>query len=70
MNFALYSSNWTQMGMKFKKLLFLSMKMHDANKLNMKLTADLVINLELFTSVRIKYFSVNKTILLSDLSQI
>jgi len=53
MNFALYSCNWTQMEMEFKKLLLLAMKMHDAHKLDMKLTAELIMNLELFTSVRI-----------------
>lgn len=53
MNFALYSSDWTQMEIKFKKLLLLAMKMHDANKVDMKLTAELIINLELFTRVRI-----------------
>jgi len=55
MNFALYSSNWTQMEIQFKKLLLLAMQMHDANKLNIKLTAELIINLELFTKVRIIY---------------
>jgi len=53
MNFALYSSDWTQMEMKFKKLLLLAMEMNDAHKLDMKLTAELIINLELFTKVSI-----------------
>lgn len=54
MNFALYSSNWTQMNTKFKKLLLLAMKMHTSNRLNMKLTAKLIINLEMFANVRIQ----------------
>lgn len=54
MNFALYSSNWTQMNTTFKKLLLLAMQMHTSNKLNMKLTAKLIINLEMFANVRIK----------------
>lgn len=54
MNFALYSCNWTQMNIKFKKLLLLAMQVHTSNGLNMKLTAKLIINLEMFANVRIK----------------
>nr|UMT69233.1 odorant receptor 42 [Myzus persicae] len=51
MNFALYSCDWTHMEIKFKKLLLLAMEMHDAYKVDMKLTAEMIVNLELFTSV-------------------
>jgi len=53
MNVALYFSNWTQMDIQFQKLILLAMKMNNSNTLNMKLTEKLIINLELFKSVRI-----------------
>ncbi|CAI6344517.1 unnamed protein product [Macrosiphum euphorbiae] len=67
MNFALYSSDWTQMEIKFKKLLLLAMKMHDANKLDMKLTAELIINLELFTRVINMCYSIFSVLVNSQL---
>lgn len=62
MNFALYSSNWTPMNIKFKKLLFFAMTMNDSFKINMKLTTKLIINLEMFASVCIPrlYYYKNK----------
>ncbi|XP_029342460.1 uncharacterized protein LOC107882864 [Acyrthosiphon pisum] len=67
MNFALYSSDWTQMEIKFKKLLLLAMQMHDANKLDMKLTDKLVINLELFTRVINMCYSIFSVLVNSQL---
>ncbi|CAH1724318.1 unnamed protein product [Aphis gossypii] len=67
MNFALYSSNWTQMEIQFKKLLLLAMQMHDANKLNIKLTAELIINLELFTKVMNLCYSIFSVLVNSQL---
>lgn len=51
MSFAMYSSNWTQMDMKFKRLFLLAMKMQNANGLNMKITNKLTIDLELCARV-------------------
>lgn len=51
MNFSLYSCNWTPMELEFKKLLLLTMKMNESNKLNIKLTAKILINMELFATV-------------------
>lgn len=51
MNFALYSCNWTSMDLKFKKLVLLAMRMNESNKLNIRLTAKVLVNLELFAVV-------------------
>nr|UMT69229.1 odorant receptor 38 [Myzus persicae] len=47
----MYSCNWTAMSIKTKKLLLLSMRMHNANKLMIKTTPNKIINLQLFNSV-------------------
>ncbi|CAI6347113.1 unnamed protein product [Macrosiphum euphorbiae] len=52
MNFALYSSNWTDMSIKFKKLLLLTMRMNDAENLKMKISMKRVVNMEMFADVR------------------
>ncbi|XP_025195581.1 uncharacterized protein LOC112594795 [Melanaphis sacchari] len=67
MNFALYSSNWTKMEIQFKKLLLLAMRMHDAHKSNMKLTAELIINLEIFTRVINLCYSIFSVLVKSQL---
>jgi len=53
MNFALYSSNWTDMSIKFKKLLLLTMRMNDAENLKMKISMKRMVNMEMFMDVRI-----------------
>lgn len=56
LNFALYSSNWTNQCIHFKKLLFLAMNMNSAENLNMKVSFRKVFNLELFAGVCKLYF--------------
>eukprot|EP00102_Acyrthosiphon_pisum_P020077 XP_016657287.1 PREDICTED: uncharacterized protein LOC107882832 [Acyrthosiphon pisum] len=51
MNFALYSSNWTDMSIKFKKLLLLTMRMNDAENLKMKISMKRIVNMEMFADV-------------------
>ncbi|XP_060877188.1 uncharacterized protein LOC132950023 [Metopolophium dirhodum] len=51
MNFALYSSNWTDMSIKFKKLLLLTMRMNDAENLKMKISMNRMVNMEMFADV-------------------
>ncbi|XP_060878102.1 odorant receptor 46a-like isoform X2 [Metopolophium dirhodum] len=46
--FALYSSNWTEMDMKCKKLILLTMKMNNANQKKLKFTRTRIVNLEMF----------------------
>lgn len=50
-NFGLYSCNWTRMDMKFKRLLLMSMKMNNANRLKLKATPDVTINRPFFANV-------------------
>lgn len=50
-NFAIYSSDWTNMDLKAKKLILLTMKMNDANRLQMKASPRKIINLQIFASV-------------------
>ncbi|CAI6361908.1 unnamed protein product [Macrosiphum euphorbiae] len=51
LNFGLYSSNWTEMDLKFKKILFLAMSMNSTHMKVMKLSPKSIINLEMFTRV-------------------
>jgi hypothetical protein len=52
----MYSYNWTAKDIKTKLLLMLAMRMEDANKIMIKITPNKVVNLQLFTSVRINYY--------------
>jgi len=52
--FALYSSNWTEMDMKCKKLILLTMKMNNANYKKLKFTITKIVNLEMFFKVNTK----------------
>jgi len=52
MNFALYSSNWTDMSDKFKKLLLFTMRMNDSENLKMKISMKRMVNMEMFANVR------------------
>ncbi|XP_022169092.1 odorant receptor 33b-like [Myzus persicae] len=46
--FALYSSNWTEMDMKCKQLILLTMKLNNANHKQLKFTRTKIVNLEMF----------------------
>ncbi|XP_060876929.1 uncharacterized protein LOC132949860 [Metopolophium dirhodum] len=46
--FALYSSNWTEMDMKCKQLILLTMKLNNANQKKLKFTRTKIVNLEMF----------------------
>ncbi|XP_025412114.1 odorant receptor 2a-like [Sipha flava] len=50
-NFALYNCNWTEMNIKFKKLLLLTMRVKNTSNLKLNVTTQMVVNLELFTNV-------------------
>ncbi|XP_025195448.1 odorant receptor 4-like [Melanaphis sacchari] len=47
--FALYSSNWTDMDLKSKKIVLLSLTINNANQLKMKFTSTKIVNLEMFS---------------------
>ncbi|XP_060879091.1 odorant receptor 46a-like [Metopolophium dirhodum] len=49
--FALYSSNWTEMDLKCKKLILLTMKMNNANQKKLKFTRTKIVNLEMFYKI-------------------
>ncbi|CAI6366105.1 unnamed protein product [Macrosiphum euphorbiae] len=46
--YALYSSIWTEMDMRCKKLVLLTMKMNNANQKKLKFTRTKIVNLEMF----------------------
>lgn len=48
----LYSSNWTDMNIKSKKLILCSMLMNNAYQQKLKFTSSKVVNLAMFTHVR------------------
>ncbi|KAL5239850.1 hypothetical protein ACI65C_007260, partial [Semiaphis heraclei] len=50
MNFALYSSDWTDMSVKFKKLLLCTMRMNDAENLKMKISLQRIVDMEMFAN--------------------
>jgi len=51
MNFALYSSDWTAMSIKYKNMLLFTMRMNDAEKLKLKISLRKIVNLEMFANV-------------------
>lgn len=51
--FALYSSNWMDMNMESRKLIVCAMNLNNANQLKLKFTDTKIVNLEMFSSVRI-----------------
>lgn len=57
MNFALYSSNWTDMSIKFKKLLLFTMRMNNAENLKMQISMNKMVNMEMFADVRTILYS-------------
>ncbi|XP_050442876.1 uncharacterized protein LOC126846998 [Adelges cooleyi] len=55
-NFGLYSCNWTAMDIGFKKTLLLAMGINNSNRLAIKATPAIIINLECFLKVlRVSY---------------
>lgn len=58
MNFALYSSDWTDKNLRFKKLLLFAMRMNTAENVKFRITRDKVVNIELFKDVCYFYFLV------------
>jgi len=52
MNFALYSSNWTDMNIKFKKLLLFTMRVNNSENLKMKISINRIVNMKMFADVR------------------
>jgi len=49
--FALYSSNWTEMDMKCKKLILLTMQLNNAHQKKTQYTRTKIVNLEMFYKV-------------------
>jgi len=54
----LYSSNWTEMDMKCKKLILLTMKMNNANQKKLKFIQTKIVNLEMFFKVNTKIITI------------
>ncbi|XP_026805373.1 odorant receptor 2a-like [Rhopalosiphum maidis] len=50
-NFSIYSCNWTEMNLKFKKLLLFTLRMNDANQMVIKASPKKIINLQLFANI-------------------
>ncbi|XP_060852031.1 uncharacterized protein LOC132930274 [Rhopalosiphum padi] len=50
-NTSIYSCDWTKMDIKFKKLLFLTMQMNNANTLIIKASPTKIVNLQLFANI-------------------
>lgn len=47
----MYFCNWTNVDLKFKKLVLLNMQINDANQIAMKVSTKKIVNLQLFASV-------------------
>ncbi|XP_022183683.1 uncharacterized protein LOC111043137 isoform X2 [Myzus persicae] len=58
--FGLYSCNWTEMDMKCKKLILLTMRMNNAHQPKLQYTRTRIINMEIFyQTMRVCYTIVN-----------
>ena len=53
MNFALYSSDWTEMSINYKKMILFFNLINSADKFKLKISLKKIVNLEMFASVRI-----------------
>nr|UMT69225.1 odorant receptor 29 [Myzus persicae] len=58
LNFALYSSDWLDKSLKYKKKILCAMRMNNANQLKLQVTLTRIVNLELFTGVMRTTYSV------------
>ncbi|XP_025205128.1 odorant receptor 94a-like [Melanaphis sacchari] len=56
--FSLYSSNWTEMDMKCKQLILLTMRVNNANFKKLKFTTIKIINLEFFFKTMSNCYSI------------
>ncbi|XP_050536774.1 uncharacterized protein LOC126902974 isoform X3 [Daktulosphaira vitifoliae] len=57
-NFALYSCNWTEMGIEFQKLILIGMRVNDAEKTKMKITTQKLIDVHLFGEIIQRSYSI------------
>ncbi|XP_050534455.1 uncharacterized protein LOC126901757 isoform X1 [Daktulosphaira vitifoliae] len=56
LQFAIYSTNWTDKSIKLKKMILLAMILNNTNKLKMNITPQKSLNLEVFGSaMRVSY---------------
>ncbi|XP_026823092.1 uncharacterized protein LOC113561082 [Rhopalosiphum maidis] len=62
-NFGLYSCNWTDKDLQFKKTLLLAMAINSAHKLKMKVSPNSIVNLEMFTRVMNMSYTIVSTLL-------
>jgi len=56
MTFAIYDCNWTEMDLQCKKFILLKMNMNNASRMQLKVTVEKVVNLEMF--LRVGYLKV------------
>ncbi|XP_015367779.1 PREDICTED: odorant receptor 46a, isoform B-like [Diuraphis noxia] len=62
-NFGLYSSNWTEMDLKFKKTLLMAMILNSSHKRVMKVSPNSFVNLEMFTRLMNMSYSIVSVLL-------
>ncbi|XP_015367764.1 PREDICTED: odorant receptor 22c-like [Diuraphis noxia] len=62
-NFGLYSCDWTNKDLKFKKTVLLAMSMNSAHKKVMKLSPNSIVNLEMFSRVMNMSYTIVSTLL-------
>ncbi|XP_025200891.1 odorant receptor 33b-like [Melanaphis sacchari] len=62
-NFGLYSSNWTAMDLKFKKILLMAMSMNSAHRRAMKVSQKSIVNLEMFANIMNMSYSIVSVLL-------
>lgn len=53
----MYSSNWTEKDIHFKKLILYAMRMNNAENLNLQITIIKKVNFELFKDVSLILYS-------------
>jgi len=63
LNFGVYSSNWTEMDLTFKKTMLLTMKMNSSHKRAMKVSPNSAVGLEMFARVGVTVYNNIKMIL-------
>ncbi|XP_026814358.1 uncharacterized protein LOC113554633 [Rhopalosiphum maidis] len=57
-HFGMYSSNWTSMNLRSKKMLLLSMQLNNANELMIKITPKKIVDPQFFSSVIITCYNI------------
>lgn len=53
LHFALYSGDWSGKSLKYKKMILFAMRMNNADQLKLQITMTRIVNLEMFTGVRV-----------------